>query len=130
MRAGPRRPADRDRPRLPLLPIPHAATIIGALAASCQAATTAPNRTETTTAIHEATAAILHIAGAIARAGEDGQAILDADTVVIARTQLSTMLERLTDGTWHMPGHARLPNRREHDLAMRDRIAQDLQWLR
>lgn len=113
-----------------LLPIPHAATIIGALAASCQAATTAANHTETTIAVCEATAAILHIAAAIARAGEDAHAILDADTAVIARTQLSTMVERLTDGTWHMPGHERLPDRREQDLAMRDRIAQDLQWLR
>ena len=113
-----------------LLPIPHAATIIGALAASCQAATTAANHTETTIAVCEATAAILHIAAALARAGEDAHAILDADTAVIARTQLSTMVERVTDRTWHMPGHERLPDRREQDLAMRDRIAQDLQWLR
>jgi hypothetical protein len=34
-------------------PVAHAATIIGALAASCQATTTADHRTETVTAILE-----------------------------------------------------------------------------
>jgi hypothetical protein len=112
-----------------LLPIPHAATIIGALAASCQAATIATHRTDTTIAVHEATAAILRIAGAIARAGDTGCAILNAATAVIASTQLSTMVECLTDGTWHMPDHERLPDNRGHDLAMRDRIAHDLELL-
>jgi hypothetical protein len=70
-----------------VLPVPHAATIIGALAASCQAATTANSSTETITAVIEATSAILRIAGAIARTGDTGQAILDAETAVIARTQ-------------------------------------------
>jgi hypothetical protein len=112
-----------------LLPLPHAATIIGALAASCQAATTATNRTETTTAVIEATAAILSITAAIARAEPTGPAILDARTVVIARTQLSTMVDHLGDGTWHMPGHDPLPDARQHDLALRDRIDRDRQLL-
>jgi hypothetical protein len=112
-----------------LLPVPHAATVIGALAASCQAATTAANRAETTTAVIESTAAILAIAGAIARSDLTGPAILDAQTAVIARTQLSTMVDRLGDGTWHMPGHENLIDLRQHDLAMRDRIEHDLQLL-
>jgi hypothetical protein len=112
-----------------LLTIPHAATVIDALTASCQAATTATLRTDTSTAVLEATSAILGIAGAIARASDAGQAILDAETAVIARTQLSTMIERLTDGTWHIPGHEPLPDAREHDLAMRDRMTRDLELL-
>jgi hypothetical protein len=115
-------------PMLP--PTPHAAAIIGALAAACQAATTATHRTKTNTAIHEATGAILRIAGAIARADDTGQAILDAETAVIARSLLSTMVKHLTDGTWRMPGHESQPDGREQDLAMRDRIARDLELLR
>ncbi len=112
-----------------LLPVAQAATVIGALAASCQAATTASGRTETTTSVVEATAAILNIAGAIARAGDTGQPILDAETVVIARNQLGAMLAHLSDGSWQMPGHRNGPDGRYHDLAMRDRIQHDLQLL-
>ena len=118
-----------DRASPMLLPLRHAATIIGALAASCQAATTAPNRAESTTAVIEATAAILAVAGAIARADPTGPAILDAQTAVIARTQLSTTVDHLSAGTWHMPGHDTLSDARQHDLALRDRIQHDLQLL-
>jgi hypothetical protein len=129
-RARTQQQAEVDLASLMLLPIPHAATIIGALAASCQAATTAEHRTETVTAILEATSAILRIAGAIARAGDAGPAILDAETAVIAHTQLSTMAHHLTDGVWHLPGHEQLPDAREHDLSMANRIQRDLQLLR
>jgi hypothetical protein len=94
--------------------------------ASCQAATTTTHRSETATSIHEATT-ILHIAGDTARAKDTAPA--DADAAVIARTQLSTMIERLTDGTWHVPGPERLPDARRQDLALRDRIAADLEYL-
>jgi hypothetical protein len=94
-----------------LLPVAHAATIIGAPAASCEAATTAEHRAETTTAVREAAATILRIAGAI------------------ARDQLSTMVDHLTDGSWHMPDHQQLPDARAHDLALRDRIARDRELL-
>jgi hypothetical protein len=87
-----------------------------------------PSRSRTGPII-EATAAILAIAGAIARAEATGPAILDAQTGVIARTQLSTMADHLGAGTWHMPGHVNLPDAHQHDLAMRDRIERDLQIL-
>jgi hypothetical protein len=112
-----------------LLLIPHAATVIGALAASCQAATTASGRTETTTAVMEATAAILGIAGAIARAGDTGQAILDEQTAVVARNLLAATVYHLSDGSRQMPGDRNLPDGRDQDLAMRNRINQDLQLL-
>ncbi|MBO0868636.1 MAG: hypothetical protein J2P15_08740 [Micromonosporaceae bacterium] len=97
--------------------------------ATCEAATTAEHRTQTTTAVREAAAAILRIAGAIARAGHGTPAILDALTAVLARTQLSAMVDHLTDGSWHMPGHQPLPDARAHDLALRDRIARDRELL-
>jgi hypothetical protein len=81
------------------------------------------------TAVIEATAAILAFAGAIARGEATGPAILDAQTTVIARTQLSTMVDHIGAGTSHMPGHENLPDARQHDLAMRDRIERDLQIL-
>jgi hypothetical protein len=112
-----------------VLPIPHAATVIGSLAASCQAATTASARIETTTAIMEATAAIVRIAGAIARAGDTEPAILDAETAVIARSQLAAAVAHLRHGRWTMPGHRCLPDARDHDLAMAQRIQSDGQLL-
>jgi hypothetical protein len=39
------------------------------------------------------------------------------------------MVHNLTDGAWHMPGHDCLPEARERDLSMRDRIKRDLQLL-
>jgi hypothetical protein len=99
---------------------------VGALAASCQAATTAGHRTETVTAVIEATSGILRIAGAIARTGDTGHAILDAQMTVIAPRQLSTTAHSLTEGAWHVPGHQRLPEAREHDLSMANRIRHDL----
>jgi hypothetical protein len=98
-----------------MLPIPHAATVIASLAASCQAATTAALRTETTTAVMEATAAIVRIAGAIARAGDLEPAIIDANTAVITRSQLDAMVAHLNNGSWQMPGHRNLPDAHEHD---------------
>lgn len=108
-----------------VLPIPHAATVIGSLAASCQAATTASRRTEATTAVMEATAAIVRIAGAIARAGDTEPAILHAETAVVARSQLAATIAHLSNGDWQMPGHRGLPDAREHDLAMAQRIKRD-----
>jgi hypothetical protein len=113
-----------------VLPINHAATVIGSLAASCQAASTAPKRTQTTAAIMEATAAIVAIAGAIARAGESGAAILDAETAVIARGQLAATIAHLRDGRWQMPGHRGMPDAHEHDRAMAERIQSDRDLLR
>jgi hypothetical protein len=112
-----------------VLPIPHAATVIGSLAASCQAATTAWTRTETTTTIMEATAAIVRIAGAIARASDTDPAIVDAETAVIARSQLAAAVAHLSNGSWTMPGHRCLPDARDHDLAMAQRIQSDAQLL-
>jgi hypothetical protein len=80
-------------------------------------------------AITEATSAIVRIAGAIARAGDTGAAILDAETAVIARTQLSTMVHNLADGVWHLPGHELLTDARQHDRSMADRIQRDLRLL-
>jgi hypothetical protein len=55
--------------------------------------------------------------------------ILDAQTVVVARTRLSTMVDHLGEGTWHMPGHENLVDARRHDLALRDRVERDLRLL-
>jgi hypothetical protein len=39
------------------------------------------------------------------------------------------MVDHLGAGIWHMPGHENLPDARQHDLALRDRIERDLQLL-
>jgi hypothetical protein len=75
----------------------------------------------------EATAAIVRIAGAIARASDTDPAIVDAETAVIARSQLAAAVAHLSNGSWTMPGHRCLPDAR--DLAMAQRIQSDAQLL-
>jgi hypothetical protein len=77
------------------------------------------------TAVIEATAAIVRIAGAIARAEDTEPAIIDANTAVIARSQLAATVAHLNDGSWQMPGHRSPHDGREHDLAMAERIQRD-----
>jgi hypothetical protein len=52
-------------------------------------------------------------------------AIIDAETAVIARSQLAATVAHLSNGSWQMPGHRSLPDARAHDRAMAERIQRD-----